>query len=43
MNNKKKGTAFEKEMCDLLAIKGYWVHFIAPDARGAQPFAPKSP
>ena len=38
MNNKKKGTAFEKEMCDLLAIKGYWVHFIAPDARGAQPF-----
>ena len=38
MNNKKLGTAFEKELCDLLAQKGYWVHFIVPDSRGAQPF-----
>lgn len=38
MNNKKLGTEFEKELCKWLAIKGYWVHFIVPDARGAQPF-----
>lgn len=38
MNNKKLGTAFEKEVCDLLAKSGWWVHFIAPDTRGAQPF-----
>lgn len=38
MNNKKLGTAFEKELCELLAQKGYWVHFIVPDNRGAQPF-----
>ena len=38
MNNKKLGTAFEKEFCEILARKGYWVHFIVPDARGAQPF-----
>lgn len=25
-------------MCELLANKGYWVHFITPDNRGAQPF-----
>lgn len=38
MNNKKLGTAFEREVCELLAQEGYWVHFIVPDARGAQPF-----
>ena len=38
MNNKKLGTDFENKVCFLLAAKGYWVHFIVPDARGAQPF-----
>ena len=38
MNNKKLGAAFERELCAWLAMRGYWVHFIAPDARGAQPF-----
>ena len=37
-NNKAIGTAFEKEMCDKLAHMGYWVHFLVPDSRGAQPF-----
>ena len=38
MNNKRLGTAFEQEICKVLAHKGYWVHFIVPDIRGAQPF-----
>lgn len=38
MNNKQIGTAFEREMCAKLAEYGFWVHFISPDARGAQPF-----
>lgn len=38
MNNKVLGTKFEQDMCDILAKHGYWVHFITPDARGAQPF-----
>ena len=38
MNNKKLGTAFEKRVCALLSANGYWVHFITPDVRGAQPF-----
>lgn len=38
MNNKRLGTAFEREFCELLAAKGWWVHFIAPAATGAQPF-----
>ncbi len=38
MNNKKLGAAFEKEICKWLATRGFWVHFIAPDPRGAQPF-----
>ena len=38
MNNKKLGTAFEQEVCELYKRNGYWVHFITPDARGAQPF-----
>lgn len=38
MNNKRLGTAFERRVCEALKNNGYWVHFIAPDARGAQPF-----
>jgi len=38
MNNKKLGTEFEKQFCQLLASRGYWVHFLSPDNRGAQPF-----
>ena len=38
MSNKKLGTDFENEFCDMLAKKGYWVHFLTPDKRGAQPF-----
>ena len=38
MNNKKLGTEFEKQVVDLLSKQGYWVHFITPDPRGAQPF-----
>ena len=38
MNNKKLGNEFEVEMCDILAQIGYWVHFVVPDSRGAQPF-----
>lgn len=38
VNNKRLGSAFERTVCETLALKGYWVHFIVPDARGAQPF-----
>lgn len=38
MNNKKTGSDFEREFCQILADKGYWVHFLSPDSRGAQPF-----
>ena len=38
MNNKKIGTAFEKQMCELFSQNGFWVHFISPDSRGSQPF-----
>lgn len=38
MNNKKLGSNFERQMCELYAQNGYWVHFISPDARGSQPF-----
>ena len=38
MNNKKLGSAFEREFCDILADAGWWVHFITPNAAGAQPF-----
>lgn len=38
MNNKKLGSAFEKEFSELLASKGWWVHFITPAANGGQPF-----
>ena len=38
MNNKVIGSKFEHEMCEELARRGWWVHFISPDFRGAQPF-----
>lgn len=38
ISNKKLGTEFENQMCEFYALMGYWVHFIVPDARGAQPF-----
>lgn len=38
MNNKEIGTSFEEWVCEKLAKLGYWVHFITPDNRGAQPF-----
>ncbi len=38
MNNKKKGTKFEQKVCKMLADNGWWVHFLTPDNRGAQPF-----
>jgi len=38
LNNKKLGSKFEHEICRRLANKGYWVHFLSPDIRGAQPF-----
>lgn len=38
MNNKRLGTAFEHEACQFLRENGFWVHFLSPDASGAQPF-----
>lgn len=38
MNNKRLGNQWEKEFCNLLASKGYWVHFIASNRAGQQPF-----
>lgn len=38
MNNKKLGISFEQYVCKVLAKNGVWVHFLAPDSRGAQPF-----
>lgn len=38
MNNKKLGSEFERKVCDILKSAGYWVHFMTPDERGAQPF-----
>lgn len=38
LNNKKKGTEFEQEFVAELQKEGYWVHFLYPDPRGAQPF-----
>lgn len=37
-SNKKLGTDFEKEVVEMLADDGWWVHFISPDNRGSQPF-----
>ena len=38
MSNKQLGTDFENDMVNLLAEGGFWVHFLSPDRRGAQPF-----
>lgn len=38
MNNKKLGSAFEKDFCKVLADEGWWVHFLNPNTSGAQPF-----
>lgn len=38
MNNKRLGTAFERELCTILTEHGFWVHFITPSMAGAQPF-----
>ena len=38
ISNKKIGTEFENEFCQMLAEMKYWVHFITPDRTGAQPF-----
>lgn len=38
MNNKQKGNDFERKMCEIIAQDGWWVHFMSPDSRGAQPF-----
>lgn len=38
MNNKRLGMQFERDVCKMLADKGWWVHFINPDSSGAQPF-----
>lgn len=37
-DNQALGHEFEREFCAELARHGYWVHFLTPDARGAQPF-----
>lgn len=38
MNNKQLGTEWERRFCELMAKNGFWVHFINPNASGAQPF-----
>lgn len=37
-SNKTIGTEFEQNFCEWLSRRGWWVHFITPDNRGAQPF-----
>ena len=37
-SNKRLGMMFEQAVVTLLREDGYWVHFLTPDARGAQPF-----
>ena len=38
MTNKEIGTLFEREACDILVQRGFWVHFLSPNRSGAQPF-----
>lgn len=38
MNNKKRGTKFERDVCEMLTEAGWWVHFLAPNNSGSQPF-----
>ena len=37
MNNKRLGTQFENEFCELLNSCGFCVHFCTPTASGKQP------
>lgn len=37
MNNKKRGTEFERDFCELLNSCGHWAHFMSPSAIGSQP------
>lgn len=37
MSNKSKGTAFEKELAQIFADRGFWVHCLRDNANG-QPF-----
>ena len=38
LSNKKLGNNFENELVSWLAAKGCWVHKLAPNRAGAQPF-----
>ena len=38
MNNKQIGTEFEQKVVNYFTLKGFWVHFLSPNNRGAQPF-----
>lgn len=38
MNNKRLGTQFERQMCEILKRQGWWVHFLSPNEKGQQPF-----
>ena len=37
MNNRKRGTTFERELCQVLANHGFWAHNLAQNSAG-QPF-----
>ena len=34
MNNKQAGTEFEREFCEILAIDGFWSHFMCGNRNG---------
>ena len=34
MNNKQAGTEFEREFCEILAIDGFWSHFMGGSKNG---------
>lgn len=34
MNNKQAGTEFEREFCEILAIDGFWAHFMGGNRNG---------
>lgn len=38
MNNKKLGSKFEQDFCELLRHHKYWAHFLEPYKDGSQPF-----
>ena len=37
MSNIKEGIAFEREFCELLGSRGFWVHRLSQNAAGQQP------